>query len=226
MGIKLRTIHADELRFAAYRHAARAAHTCAVHHDGVQTGFSRNIVFLGGQCHKLHHDSRTDSDALVHFLALYHLLHAHGHQSLLSQRTIVGHNDQFIRHRSQLFAQNDEFCCAGCQHGDNAVACLLEGACDRQHRCCTYATASTDHCAEWLDGGSFAQWTYQVCHFIACLECHQLGTTHAYALYHQRDGAAFRVRICNSEWHTFAMFVHAHHHKVTCATTIRNQRSL
>ena len=84
MGIKLRTVHADELRLAAYRHAARATHTSAVHHDSVQTGFGRNIVFLCGQCHKLHHDSRTYRDAFIHLLALNDLLHAHSHQALLS----------------------------------------------------------------------------------------------------------------------------------------------
>ena len=84
MGIKLWTIHADELRLAAYGHAAGATHTCAVHHDSIETGLGGNIVFLGGQCNKLHHDSRSDGNTLVHLFALNDLLHAHGHQSLLS----------------------------------------------------------------------------------------------------------------------------------------------
>ena len=225
VGIKLWTIHADELRLASYGHAAGTTHTCAVHHDGVETGLGGYIVFLGGQCHKLHHDSRSDGDALVHLFALNDLLHAHGHQSLLSQGAVVGHDDQFIGDSSQLLAQNNELCCACCQYSDDAVACLLECTRDRQHRCCAHATASTNDSAKGLDGGRFAQWSDKVCHLISWLESHQLGATHAHALYHEGDSTAFCVSIGNCEGHAFAMFVHANHDEVTCATTTRNQRS-
>ena len=96
VGVELRTIDADELRLAAYRHAAGTAHTRAIDHDGVEGCLGGDVVFLGRQGDELHHDCRTDGDALVHFLAVDHLLHAYGHDAFLSGGTVVGHDNHLV----------------------------------------------------------------------------------------------------------------------------------
>ena len=94
--IELRTIDADELGLAVHGHTARAAHTRSVHHDGVETRFGGDVIFGGSQCHELHHDRRTDGDTLIDLLAVDDLLHADRDDSFLSDRTVVGHEDDLI----------------------------------------------------------------------------------------------------------------------------------
>ena len=78
MGIKLRTINANELRLSTHRDATCAAHTRTVNHDRIERGFGGDVVPLRSERHELHHDCGTDSDALIDLFALSDHLYALG----------------------------------------------------------------------------------------------------------------------------------------------------
>ena len=100
MGIKFWTIYTNKFGLSSHGHATCAAHSRTIHHDGIEASICRDIVLFCGQCYKFHHNRRTDRDAFIHLFAQYHLLYPIGYQTFLSERTIIGHNDQFIRNSS------------------------------------------------------------------------------------------------------------------------------
>ena len=166
MCIKLWTIYAHKLRFAIDCHTTCTTHTRTIHHDGIETCLGRDIIFLGGQCHKLHHDSRTNRHTLIHLLTIDHLLHARGYQSFLTHRTIIRHDYHLIRDCLQLFLEYNQLCCTSRQYRYHSVTTRLQSFGYRQHRRSTYTTASTYHSAEILNIRRLAQWSNQVCYLI------------------------------------------------------------
>ena len=107
MSIELGSIDTDELGFATYGHTARAAHTGSIDHDGVERSFRRDIVFGSCQGDELHHDCRADGDTLIDFLAVDDLLDTYGDHTLLTGRTIVGHDDHFVGPLRQFIAKDE-----------------------------------------------------------------------------------------------------------------------
>ena len=95
--IELRTVDADELRLAADGQTTGTAHTRTIHHDGVQAHLARNVVLLSRQVRELHHDGRANGKHLIDVLLLDELLNADGYDALLAVRTVVGHDDDFVR---------------------------------------------------------------------------------------------------------------------------------
>ena len=85
VSVEFRSIHADEFGLTTYGNTTRAAHSCAIHHDGIQRSFGRNIVFGGRERHEFHHDGRSNRDTFVHFLAVDDLLYPDGNYALLSR---------------------------------------------------------------------------------------------------------------------------------------------
>ena len=96
VAVEFRTIHANELGLSTYGDTASTTHTGTIHHNRIQRYISRDFVFLGQQAAELHHDSRTDSETLVHLFTLDDTFDTFGHEALGSIRTVIGHNDDFI----------------------------------------------------------------------------------------------------------------------------------
>ena len=143
MCIELRSIDADEFRFAAYRHTARAAHTGSIDHDGVERSLRRDVVFGGRQCDKLHHDGRTDSDTFIHLLAVDHFFDADSHDALFAHRAVVRHDNHLVGPLRQLILEDDQVFVTCRQHSDDFVAGFLQSLSDRQHRSGSNTTART-----------------------------------------------------------------------------------
>ena len=225
MRIELGSIDTDELRLSANGDTTCAAHTCTVHHDRVQRSLGRDIVLLGGECDELHHDSGTDRDALVHVLACGNRLNALGDQSLRSHRTIICHNDHFVGGGRQFVVEDDQVFVTRSEDSDHAVAGALECLSNRQHRCSPYATAGTNDRSVVLDTRSLSERTNNVSKAVARVQGAELGTADTNTLYDQSDRAGSGVGIGNGERHTLGVVVHAHYDKVSCATTLGNERS-
>ena len=103
MSVELRTIYANEFRLTSHSDTARSAHTCTIYHDRIKRNIGRNFVFLGKQTNKFHHDSRTNGKTLIYLFTLDYLFNTFGHQTFLAIRTIIGHNNYFIRTFSHFF---------------------------------------------------------------------------------------------------------------------------
>ena len=226
VAVKFRTIDADELRLSAHRDAARTAHARTIDHDGVQAHVGWYIIFLRQQTAELHHDGRTDGEALVHVFALNHLLHAHGHYTLLAITAVVGHDYDFVRIFTHLFFQDDQFLRTSGQHRDHAVARLLERLDDGQHRSNAHAATSAEHCAVAFDVGSLAERTHHVGDVVACVQPAQFGRRVADRLHHQRNRSLHRVAVCNRERDAFALLAHTHDDEVAGTARTGNQRRL
>ena len=141
MGVKLRPVHAYELGLSSNRHAARAAHTGSVHHDGVKRCFGRDIIFGGGEGNELHHDSRTDRDTFIHGLAVDDFFHSHSDDTLFAHRAVIGHDNHFIGPFRQFVPKDEQVFVARSEDRDNPVSGFLERLGDRQHRSGSHAPA-------------------------------------------------------------------------------------
>ena len=69
---------------------------------------------------------------MVYLLTKDYLLHTGSHQALLAVRTVVGHDYHLVAACTHFVFKDDEVLGASSQHAHHAVACLLEGANDRQ----------------------------------------------------------------------------------------------
>ena len=225
VGVKFRSIDADELRFASYGDTARAAHSCAIDHDGVERCLGRDIVFGGREGNELHHDSRADRDTLIDLFAVDDLLDTYGDDTLLSGRTIVGHDDHFVRPLSQFIAEDEQVFVAGGKDGNDFIAGFLEGFGDRQHRCSAHTAARTYDCSVFLNTRSATERTDYIVDIVTGVECQQFMGRSAYLLNDKGDSPFFNVSTGDGQGHAFRIGVHADDHKVTGTTTTGNKRS-
>ena len=92
VAVELWAVNARKECLAAYRYSASTAHTCAIHHQGVERYGGLETPRLGGEAYKLHHNHRTDADALVILatLDLYQLLHKACYHTLEALSAVVG----------------------------------------------------------------------------------------------------------------------------------------
>jgi NAD(P)H-flavin reductase len=85
-------------------------------------------------------------------------------------RTIIGHNNYFIRTFSHFFFQNDQLLRAARQYSNDTVSSSLQSLNNRQHRSYSYSTSSTNYCSEVLDVGCFTQRTYYIGNIITLVQ--------------------------------------------------------
>ena len=215
VAVKLGTIHADELGLSAHRDAAGAAHTRAVHHNRVERNVCGNVVFLGQQTNKLHHNGGADGKALVHLLALNHLLDTLRDQTLLAVRPIICHNNHLVGRGTHLALQDNQFLGAACQHRHDAVASSLERTHNRQEGCHAHTTASTNNGAEVFDVCGLSQGAHHIGNVVAFLERTEFCRGNAHLLHNQGDGALCRVGVRDGEGDTFATFIHTDNDEMT-----------
>ena len=164
MCIELRSIHAHKAGLACYSNTASATHTCAIHHDSVQTGFGRNIVFLCEERYEFHHYGRADSDTFVHLLTLDDRLNALSDKSFCAITPVIGHDNHFVRKTGELRLKNNKFFCSSGENSDHPVACFLKSFGNRKHRSSSHSSASTYHRAELLYVSSFSKRTNHISH--------------------------------------------------------------
>ena len=226
VGIEFRSVHADEFGFASHGDTARAAHSCSVHHNGVEGSFGRNIVLGGGEGDELHHDRRTDGDALVHFLPVDHFFHADGHDTLFAHGAVVGHNNQFVRPLCEFVLEDDEVFIPRGEHGDDAVSGFLERFGDRQHRCSTDASAGANDRSVVLNTCSASKGSYDVVNIFAGFQSQQFVGRNAHLLNDQCDGTFFGVGAGDGERNTFGECIHTNNDKMAGTAATGNERSL
>ena len=222
--IKLGSVHADKLGFAANSDTTRAAHTGTIHHDCIETCFGRDIVFLGGQRNEFHHNSGTDGDTFVHLFALDNLLDAYGNYTFLSHRAVIGHDQHFVRPLFELLTKDDEVFVTCCEYCNDAVSGTFECFSDRQHRRCANTSTRTYDRTVILYARGFAKRADHIVQRITGIERQQFMGGNTYLLDHERNRTSFDVRTRNSKRHTFGLLVHADDNKMSCSTTARDER--
>ena len=225
MGIKLRSIDADELRFSSYGHAAGTAHTRSIDHDGVERSLGRDIVFGGSKRHELHHDSRTDGDTFIDGLAVDHFFYADGDDTLFAHRAIIGHDDEFVRPLRELIFEDDEVFVTGSKDGDDLVSGFLERLSNRQHRRSSDTTAGTNDRSVVLNTGSTSERSNDVVQTVARVHGQELMGRSADLLNNQRDGSFFDIRSGDGQRDALRVSVHTDDDKMSGSAATRNERS-
>ena len=71
------------------------------------------------------------------------------HQTFPAVRTVIRHDNYFVRAFTHFFFQDDEIFIASSQYSDNTVTGSLQSLYDRKHRSNTYTTTSADYCSEF-----------------------------------------------------------------------------
>ena len=104
MGIELRPVNTYKSGFTVDSDTAGTTHSCAVNHYGVERADSRNSVFFGQLCHKLHHYRRADRDNLIDLLALYNLAQTICDETFLTGRAVVSHDYHLVAPGFDLIA--------------------------------------------------------------------------------------------------------------------------
>ena len=109
MPVKVRAVHAGELRFAPHRHAAAAAHAGAVDHDRIHADDGFHTIGTGQVAHSLHHGQRADGNHLVILLPGPELfLQRLGHKALVAVGAVVGHDGQLGAGGGQLVLEDNQ----------------------------------------------------------------------------------------------------------------------
>ena len=226
MGIEFGSIDTDELCFATYGDAARTAHSGAIHHDGIERSFGRDIVFGGSERNELHHNGRTDSDTFVNLLAVNHLLYSYGYDTFLPHRAIVRHQDHLVRPLSQFIFEDDEALITGGEDSDNTVSCFFERLGDRQHRCCTDTAARTHNRSVFLNTRGTTERSDYIMQTLTGLHCQEFVRGRTYLLNNQSDCSLFDICSGDGQRHTLRMVIHTNDHKMPRTPTACNKRGL
>src|SRR5665213_3814820 len=96
-GVELGSVNAGELAFVTEQHAAAAAHSGAVHHDGVEADHGLDAEGFSDSCDGAHHGDRANREHKVDSaLGVDEPVQLHGHQALLTVTTVVGHYVGFV----------------------------------------------------------------------------------------------------------------------------------
>ena len=170
MGIKFRSVNTDEFGDPSNRNTACAAHSGTINHNCVKRCNGRYIVLFRQFRHKFHHDCRTDGHAQIHRLALDDLLHSGSDQSFLSVRTVVGHNDYFVRKFSNLIFKDNQVFVPGGKDGNYFVARIFHGLNYRKHRGNAHTATGAKDSAEIFDMCCFSQRANQIGNVISRLQ--------------------------------------------------------
>ena len=183
MSVEFRTIHADKLGSTSYGYATCATHTRSVHHDSIERYICRYFVLLGEETHKLHHDGRSYGEAFVYRLPLYDFFYALCDEPLFAVRSVICHDDNFIRAFAHFFLQYNQIFGATGQDCNNAVSCRLQCANNGKHRRYAYTAAGTNHGAKVFDMCCFSQRPHDICDTVACVELTKFGRRDAHLLH-------------------------------------------
>ena len=173
--VKFRSVDTYELGLAANRESASTAHARAINHDSIERYLNRYVILLCHEAAELHHDRRTDCEHLVHMLLLSdELLDTYGHNTLFAIRTIVGHDDEFVRTLANFVFKNNKFFRTTCDNRKHTVASSLQRTDDRKHWSYANATTSTYYSSEVFYMGRVAERSYNVGDVVTLVKIAQL----------------------------------------------------
>ena len=103
-------------------------------------------------------------------LLLNELLDTNRHDTFLTVRSVVGHDDHLIRRLAHLVLEDDKILRTTSHHAEDTVTCSLQSLDDRQHGRNTQTATSTDNSAVVLDLRRIAKWAYYVSYVVADLK--------------------------------------------------------
>ena len=215
MSVELWSVNAYKTSLSAYSDTASTAHTCTVYHDGVKRYIGRDFIFLSKQTYEFHHDSWTDSKAFVYLFALDDIFYTFCYQSFTAIRTVVGHDNHFVRAFAHFFFEDDKLFRTSGEHRDNAVSGSLQCLHDRQHRSYAYTTSGTNYGTEILNVSGFTQRTYHVGYIIAFFQFAKACRRKSYFLHYQSNGSLYRVGFGYGKRHTLSLFAYTYDNKVS-----------
>ena len=195
VGVKFRTVHTRETGLPAHRHTASAAHSRAVHHQGIQAGNSRYVILPGQLLAELHHNGRTYRHTQIYFLPLDDFFHACRYHPFLSIAAVVRHDNHFVRSCPDFVLKNNQVFRTGCQDAHYAVPGFFECPYNRQQRGNAYTAPTRQYSPDLADFSRFAQWSYQIGNIIPFVQIAELRGGHSHFLDNKRNRSLFFIRV-------------------------------
>ncbi len=213
VAVEIGAIHAGEFHLAAHRHAARSAHTGAIHHDRIQAHHGGHAERPRGFRAGLHHRNRPDGHHFARILdAIEDVGQRVGDEALAAIAAIVGGDDQLVAHGAEFVFPEHQVAAAEAHDRNGAVAHLLVGAqlgINRRH---AQAAAYQHHRAgEFADVAGQSERADEVQNRVALAQRHHLEGGLADRLDDHRDGAARGVEVRYRQWDTLTVLVDAGH---------------
>ena len=232
MGVKVRAVHAGELGLSAYDDAAAAAHTGAVHHDGVERDDGLDAVGAGDVGQEFHHNIGADSDDPVKLgLALSDigvdlLLEVLGGEALFSVAAVVRADDELVGGRFQLLLQNDDVRAAETGDEGHLNAQLVHLLGNGVGNGAAHAAADHADLLQAVHLGGLAQRTHKVGDIVSLLHGVEHSCGASGSLYHNGDSAFFPVPAGDGDGDALALFIQTEDHELTRLGVTRHQRGL
>ena len=106
----------------------------------------------------------------------YKLLDTYSHNTLLTIRAVIGHDDDLVRRLAYFVFQYNQVLGTTSQDRQHAVARCLQSLDYWEHWCHTDTTTGTYHGAEVLDVSGITQRSYNISDIVALIELAQLNT--------------------------------------------------
>ena len=160
--IEFRPVHANEFCLSADSNSASTTHTCSVHHNCIKRNICGYVIFLRQQRYEFHHDSRADAETFIYFLTFNDFFNTFGYKAFFSVRTVIRHNDYFVRTFAHFLFKDDKFFGTTCKHGDNPVAGSFQSLYYREERGNAYTASCTYYRSKIFDVSSLPERSYYV----------------------------------------------------------------
>ena len=216
MAVELRAVHAGKFGFAAHGNPAAAAHTGAVHHDGVQGHGGVGAEGLGGEGDKLHHGHGADGQHLVKLLARFQqLLQGLGHQAVAAVGAVVSHEDEAVGAGLEFLFQNHNVLAAEANDDGHFRAGFLKSPGRGQGDGAAHAAANHTDLLLALHGGGLAQRADEIPDIVALVQLAQGDGGQAHLLEDDGHGALFPVITGDGQGDALAHFIDAENDKLT-----------
>ena len=233
MTVKLRAVNACELDFAADQESAGTAHACAVDHYRVHGNDCGNAELLCELASKLHHDDRSDNDAVVVADTLIpELLEGNADVAVDSVRSVVSCEIKVLSDCLHLVFENKELlgpCTLDAVDFDAVVVEPLELV--------IYGSCSDASCDEedllslkFFNGkiakiGGVSERAYNICKALALIHsAHSLGLS-ANCLVDDRDDALFAVEVANGKRNSLSVLISSYDQELAGHGLLCNERS-
>ena len=155
-------------------------------------------------------------------LLLDELLYADSHNTLLSVRAVIGHDDKLVAALAHFVLKNDKVARTSGNDREDTVARSLQGTHYGKHRSHSHSTAGTNHRTELLDVCWITERTNHVGNIITFVQLTEFCRRKTYFLYNNGYCTLLNVCIGNGKRHTLALVTYSDNDKVTCLAALGN----
>ena len=215
MPVELRAIHARKLGLAIHRHPARAAHSGAVHHDGIQADHGVDPIAHRQVAHRPHHHHRPDGIYDLHLLPFVHeVLQDIRHKPFPLIGAVVRGHEHLVADRAEFVLPEQQLLGARPQYGNHPVSGLPLCPRNRIDRRDADAASDAHHGSILPDLAGVTQGAYTIQDRLPLVQQAQLLCARPHLLKDQRNRPTLRIPVRQGQGNALSGIVHAQNHKL------------